>query len=65
VEYLTGVCTEEQHRRFLEICPEIEQFVVDVDGIVVSPVKLKRALICGRDQSTHESSEIVASGALN
>src|SRR5690349_15944150 len=29
VEYVMGFCTKEQHRRFLEICPEIEQFVVD------------------------------------
>ena len=27
-----GFCTKEEHRRFLEVCPEVEQFVVD-DGI--------------------------------
>jgi polyphosphate kinase len=29
VEYVMGFCTEEQHRRFLEICPDIEKYVVD------------------------------------
>jgi polyphosphate kinase 2 len=34
VEYVMGFCTEAQHRRFLEICPEFELFVVD-DGILL------------------------------
>jgi len=29
VEYVMGFCTPEQHARFLEICPEVEQFVID------------------------------------
>jgi polyphosphate kinase len=29
VEYVMGFCTEEQHKRFLEICPEFEKHVVD------------------------------------
>jgi polyphosphate kinase 2 len=29
VEYVMGFCTKEQHRRFLEICPEFEKQVVD------------------------------------
>jgi polyphosphate kinase len=29
VEYVMGFCTEEQNRRFLELCPEIEKHIVD------------------------------------
>lgn len=29
VEYVMGFCTEEQHRRFLKACPEIETYIVD------------------------------------
>ncbi|MBS0197026.1 MAG: polyphosphate kinase 2 [Planctomycetes bacterium] len=29
VEYVMGFCTKEQHKRFLELCPEIEKFIVD------------------------------------
>jgi len=29
VEYVMGFCNEEQHRRFLELCPEIEKYIVD------------------------------------
>jgi polyphosphate kinase 2 len=29
VEYVMGFCTEDQHRRFLELCPEIERYIVD------------------------------------
>jgi len=32
VEYVLGFCSEEQHQRFLKVCPEFELFVVD-DGI--------------------------------
>jgi polyphosphate kinase len=32
VEYVMGFCTEEQHRRFLILCPEFEHVIVD-DGI--------------------------------
>jgi polyphosphate kinase len=29
VEYVMGFCTKEQHHRFLELCPEIERYIVD------------------------------------
>jgi polyphosphate kinase len=29
VEHVMGFCTEEQHRKFLEVCPEFEKHVVD------------------------------------
>jgi polyphosphate kinase 2 (PPK2 family) len=29
VEQVMGFCTEEQHRRFLQVCPEFELFIVD------------------------------------
>ena len=29
VEHVMGFCTKEQHRRFLELCPEIEKYIVD------------------------------------
>jgi polyphosphate kinase 2 len=29
VEHVMGFCSKEQHRRFLEICPEVERFIVD------------------------------------
>src|SRR6186713_2506852 len=29
VEYVMGFCTKEQHRRFLERCPDIEGYIVD------------------------------------
>jgi polyphosphate kinase 2 len=29
VEYVMGFCTEKQHRRFLELCPLFEKYVVD------------------------------------
>ena len=29
VEYVMGFCTKEQHARFLELCPEIEKYMVD------------------------------------
>src|SRR5436190_22725159 len=34
VEYVMGFCTKDQHRRFLEICPEIERYIVD-GGIIL------------------------------
>jgi polyphosphate kinase len=34
VEYVMQFCTKDQHRRFLQICPEFELYVVD-DGIVL------------------------------
>jgi polyphosphate kinase len=29
VEHVMGFCTSEQHQRFLELCPEIEKYIVD------------------------------------
>jgi polyphosphate kinase 2 len=29
VEYVMGFCTEEEHQRFLELCPQIEKFLVE------------------------------------
>jgi len=34
VEYVMGFCTKEQHKRFLELCPIVEQFVVE-GGIIL------------------------------
>ena len=34
VEYVMDFCTKAQHRRFLQVCPEFELFVVD-DGILL------------------------------
>ena len=32
VEYVLGFCSKAQHQRFLKVCPEFEQYVVD-DGV--------------------------------
>src|SRR5262249_27063042 len=40
VEYVMGFCTEEQHRRFLELCPQIEKYIVD-GGIMLIKVWLE------------------------
>ena len=29
VEYVMGFCTEDEHRQFLILCPEVEQYIVD------------------------------------
>jgi polyphosphate kinase 2 len=29
VEYVMGFCTPEEHKRFLELCPQVEKFAVD------------------------------------
>ena len=29
VEYVMGFCSKEQHQRFLDLCPEVEKYVVD------------------------------------
>jgi len=34
VEYVMGFCTPEQHRKFLELCPEVEKYIVD-GGIIL------------------------------
>jgi polyphosphate kinase len=40
VEYVMEFCTEEQHRRFLELCPQIEKYMVD-GGITLVKVWLE------------------------
>jgi polyphosphate kinase len=40
VEYVMGFCTEEQHRRFLELCPQIEKYIVDA-GIILTKIWLE------------------------
>jgi polyphosphate kinase 2 len=34
VEYVMGFCTKEQHDRFLEICPQVERYIID-GGIIL------------------------------
>jgi len=34
VEYVMGFCSEEEHERFLELCPEVEKYIVD-GGIIL------------------------------
>jgi polyphosphate kinase len=45
VEYVMGFCTEEDHRQFLIVCPEVEQYIVD-GGIVL----IKFWLEVGKDE---------------
>jgi polyphosphate kinase len=40
VEYVMGFCTEEQNRRFLELCPEAEKYIVD-GGITLIKIWLE------------------------
>ena len=40
VEYVMGFCTPEQHKRFLKLCPKIEQYIVDA-GIILVKVWLE------------------------
>ncbi len=35
VEIVMGFCTPEQHKRFLETCPEVEKFIVDGGTILI------------------------------
>ena len=35
VEYVMGFCSEEQHRHFLALCPEIEKHIVDAGIILI------------------------------
>src|SRR5690348_6831862 len=35
VEYVMGFCTEEEHRRFLELCPIAEKYVIDAGIILI------------------------------
>jgi polyphosphate kinase len=45
VEYVMGFCTEAEHRRFLDICPQGEKYIVD-GGIIL----LKLWLEVGKDE---------------
>ena len=40
VEYVMGFCSEEEHRRFLELCPQIEKYIVD-GGIMLIKIWLE------------------------
>jgi len=40
VEYVMGFCTKEQHKRFLELCPTVENFVVSA-GIQIIKIWLE------------------------
>ncbi len=40
VEYVMGFCTEEQHQRFLDLCPQIEKYIVD-GGIMLIKIWLE------------------------
>jgi len=40
VEYVMGFCTDQQHQRFLERCPEIERYIVDA-GILLIKIWLE------------------------
>jgi polyphosphate kinase len=40
VEYVMGFCTEEEHDRFLKLCPQIEKYVVD-GGITLIKIWLE------------------------
>src|SRR4051794_22278261 len=48
VEYVMGYCTEDQHRRFLDLCPIFEKFVVS-SGIIL----LKYWLEVSSDEQEH------------
>jgi polyphosphate kinase 2 len=40
VEYVMGFCTEQDHRRFLELCPQMEKYIVDA-GILLIKIWLE------------------------
>src|SRR5262245_12302373 len=40
VEYVMGFCTEEQHDRFLDLCPQVEKYIVD-GGIILIKIWLE------------------------
>jgi polyphosphate kinase len=45
VEYVMGFCTEQEHERFLGLCPQIERYIVDA-GIIL----IKFWLEVGKDE---------------
>jgi len=40
VEYVMGFCSEEDHRRFLQLCPQVEKYVTD-GGIILIKIWLE------------------------
>jgi polyphosphate kinase len=40
VEYVMGFCSEHDHRKFLDMCPQIERYIVD-GGILLLKIWLK------------------------
>ncbi len=40
VEYVMGFCTEQQHQRFLQLCPLVEKFIID-GGITLIKIWLE------------------------
>jgi polyphosphate kinase len=40
VEYVMGFCSEQEHKRFLELCPPVEKFIVD-GGIILIKIWLE------------------------
>ena len=40
VEYVMGFCTKDEHRRFLELCPQVERYIVD-GGIILIKIWLE------------------------
>jgi polyphosphate kinase len=40
VEHVLGFCTPEQHRRFLDLCPEFERYIVE-NGIILIKIWLE------------------------
>jgi polyphosphate kinase 2 len=45
VEYVMGFCTKEEHQRFLDLCPEVERYVIN-SGIIL----IKYWLEVGKEQ---------------
>jgi polyphosphate kinase len=43
VEYVMGFCTKEQHKRFLELCPQVEKFAVE-GGILLIKLWLEAGM---------------------
>jgi polyphosphate kinase 2 (PPK2 family) len=35
VEYVMGFCSEEQYRKFLQVCPKFEKYIVDAGIILI------------------------------
>ena len=47
VEYVMGFCTPEQHRRFLQLCPIAEKYIVDGGTILIKYWMEVRRPWCG------------------